>query len=219
MSQSKFGKVTEIMSLGLRGEAPGRREWLLVECDCGRKFETRANNFRRGLVRSCGCSKKGRPTHRLTGTRVHNIHKGMLSRCNNPNHPAYLHYMGKGIKVCDRWTGKDGLRLFIEDMGMPEDESLTIERIDGSKGYSPDNCRWATRAEQTRNTTQNVILECRGEKLCLSQWASRLGVHRTVIVSRLQRGWSVEKALTTPKMSTWSRKKLLADSEFLKEEA
>lgn len=204
MSEYKAGKVREIKSLGLKG-GTSRREWLLVQCECGTQFETLANNFRRGRVLSCGCSRGGKTSHGLTGTKVHSIHKGMLSRCNNPNNHAYHHYGGKGIKVCKKWSGKDGLRRFFEDMGVPQHEGLTIERVDGSKGYSPENCRWATKAEQTRNTSQNVFLEHGGERMCISQWAAKIGVHRTVLSSRLQRGWPVEKALTTPKMETWSR--------------
>jgi hypothetical protein len=75
----------------------------------------------------------------------------MHDRCENPNNTHYEFYGGRGIKVCERWSGLSGFANFIEDMG-ERPKNFTLDRTDNSKGYSPENCRWASRKLQTENT-------------------------------------------------------------------
>jgi hypothetical protein len=116
----------------------------------------------------------------------------MLQRCINPRHGAYRYYGAKGITVCDRWLKFEN---FIADMG-PRGEGLTIDRIDGTGNYEPGNCRWATNAQQSANKSNARILEFRGNRLSITEWAKRLGIGRHILNQRLYRGWPVEKILT-----------------------
>jgi hypothetical protein len=80
----------------------------------------------------------------------HYVWRTMLARCNNPNSKSYKYYGGKGITVCKRWQNYE---VFLSDMGERPSAAHSLDRVDNSKGYSPSNCRWATRSEQQKNKT------------------------------------------------------------------
>ncbi|TXI24264.1 MAG: hypothetical protein E6Q61_05350 [Nitrosomonas sp.] len=119
----------------------------------------------------------------------------MLSRCNNRNVPGYKNYGARGIKVCDRWLSFDN---FYADMGnAPKD--MTLDRIDNDGGYSPENCRWATRSEQSRNRriAKNAkILVIDGKKRLVIDVAAEYGINRSTLRSRISRGWTVERIIS-----------------------
>ena len=100
-----------------------------------------------------------------------------------------------GVSYDPRW---EVFENFLEDMG-ERPEGTTLDRIDGSKGYSKDNCRWATPKEQARNRRSNLVLKFAGLELPVSDWAELLGWPVGTIQKRLRIGWTVEKALTTPR--------------------
>lgn len=109
----------------------------------------------------------------------------------------YDSYKGRGIDVCDRW--KDSFENFLEDMG-PRPIGMTLDRRDNNKGYSPENCRWATDEEQGNNKRGNVLLEIDGVIKTVSQWSRVSGISKTVIRSRMKKGWSDCDAVFTPLM-------------------
>ena len=75
----------------------------------------------------------------------------MRRRCNNKNNMDYRHYGGRGIKVCERWNGSHNFLAFFEDMGLKPSSKHTIDRIDNDGDYTPENCRWSTQEQQTKN--------------------------------------------------------------------
>lgn len=128
----------------------------------------------------------------------YDVWNAMHQRCSNRRCKAYPIYGGRGINVCERWSGEDGYKSFIEDMGeCPEGRSL--DRIDNSKGYSPENCRWATRKEQQRNRDCNNNVEINGEVRCVTEWAEILGINIRTVRKRMNAlGWDAESALLQP---------------------
>ena len=82
-------------------------------------------------------------------------YRAMLSRCFNKNNFSFKNYGYKGITVCERWLGKDGFKNFLDDLGSRPSGKYSLDRIDSNKGYSPENCRWATWITQEGNRSVN----------------------------------------------------------------
>ena len=122
----------------------------------------------------------------------------MLHRTRSKKAINWENYGARGIKVCDRWLD---FRNFIDDMGKAPSPKHSIDRIDVNGDYEPNNCRWATPKEQNNNKTNNKLLTYDGKTMNLTQWSERLGIDRMLVGNRLRRGWSVEKALTSPKLT------------------
>lgn len=143
-------------------------------------------------------SRGMREHHGLRSLPEYAVWTSMRSRCNNYRDPAWQNYGGRGIAVCPRW-GK--FSSFYADMGS-RPEGWTLERIDNDLGYSPDNCKWAPRIEQSRNRRSVLAVTLDGETHPLSVWVERLGLKYATVHQRLTKyGWSVEQALRTPKVT------------------
>lgn len=125
-------------------------------------------------------------------TSTHNSWVQMRARCNSKTHHAYARYGGRGITVCDRW---DDFRNFFEDMG-ERPTGKTLDRINNDGNYEPANCRWATRKKQSNNSSSVHPVSYNGKIQSITLWAEELGISRSLIASRLRRGWPIEKALT-----------------------
>jgi hypothetical protein len=127
----------------------------------------------------------------------YSIWKGMSRRCRDPKLKCADRYLGRGIRVCDRW--KKSFKDFIDDMGPRPSPEHSVERRDNDGGYCPDNCYWATPTEQQRNKRNSALLTHGGETMCIAAWADKTGIPAGTISTRIATlGWTVEKALTTP---------------------
>ncbi len=139
--------------------------------------------------------RNGQLTHGMSKTRIYSIWCSMRKRCENPKATYYDDYGGRGISVCERWLTFEN---FHADMGDPPD-GLTLDRTDNDKGYSPENCRWATRLDQSRNRRGRCSIAAFGKEMILAEWAQETGLKENTIRGRMRAGWSIERALSKPK--------------------
>jgi hypothetical protein len=140
------------------GKAPPNGQGVDVEvrCDCGATKVLKRAHLLRGRLVSCGCY--GRQTGRKHGMWRHPIHntwQSMCARCGNSNHQQFKNYGARGITVCERWLTFEN---FLADVRHSWTPGHSIDRLDNSRGYGPDNVRWATQAEQARNKRTNVVV-------------------------------------------------------------
>lgn len=140
--------------LGMRyptEESKERRRYGLYQCQyCGKEFETRIDDIKRGSTKSCGCQcKVGKVSHGYTKHRLYKTWRDMKYRCINPKSSNYKDYGGRGIKVCERWLD---INNFIKDMFPSYQEGLSLDRIDVDGDYCLENCRWTTKDIQGQNT-------------------------------------------------------------------
>lgn len=125
----------------------------------------------------------------------YSIWVSMKQRCLNPKSQQYKNYGARGIQICSNWLMFEG---FYKDMGDRPSEKHSLGRINNDKGYNISNCRWETKEQQDNNKRANVFWEYNSVKLTISQWAKIIGLKTDTLWKRVNSGWSIEKALTTP---------------------
>lgn len=135
----------------------------------------------------------------ITKKRIYSVFHNMKSRCYLKTFPKYKYYGEKGIKICDEWIRKNGYDNFeYWALNNGYNDSLEIDRIDYTKGYSPDNCRWVDRKTQNNNTRKNKFITYNGETKTIAQWAEIYNIHRCVLNNRISRGMSFLEAINKP---------------------
>lgn len=125
-----------------------------------------------------------------TKTRLYQIWIAMRHRCNDKNNK---HYGAKGITVCAEWNDFLCFKEWAIKNGY--NDRLSIDRIDNSRGYNPDNCRWVDNIAQHNNMSSNRLITYRGETKTVSQWAKEYNIIPQTLYSRLSRGWSISRAI------------------------
>lgn len=164
----RFGRLV-VISRAPRSTNPKEGKRWLCQCDCGSPTRiVRQISLTKGLTLGCGCVGRehrinNNTRHGLARSAEYSIWSNMLQRCENPNDKAFNRYGGRGITVFEGW--KD-FKNFITDMG-PRPKGMSLERKDNNDGYNPDNCKWATRAEQARNKRSNRYVIFEGQEMVL----------------------------------------------------
>lgn len=198
-----FGELTVIRETMPRISKSGNKSRMWTcKCSCGNIIDVFQGNLLRGYSKSCGCigkkhRAKSRTSHGLSKTRIYSIWCEMKKRCYKENDPAFRRYGGRGISVCDEWNNSF-LSFYKWSMNNGYNDSLTIDRIDNDGNYCPTNCRWASKKEQSRNTSKTIRISIGGETKSLSDWCDALHISSSTVRKRISDGWSEEDALLTP---------------------
>lgn len=140
--------------------------------------------------------KHGAASRRRGVTPEYRVWMSMIQRCTNPARRAYENYGGRGIRVCDAW--RKSYVAFVCDVGLRPSPAHLLDRINNNGHYEPGNVRWSTRRDQNRNRRNVRLYTWRGETKCMAEWSQVSGVTYFRLRGRLDRGWSIEDALTTP---------------------
>lgn len=185
ISGSRVGRWTVVRY----SHTKGKDAFWWCRCDCGKERAVRSGNLLKNATLSCGCLwREVASSHGEGGRRVrskeYNAWRGMKTRATLRSGPGAKNYALRGITVCKQWV--ESFESFLGDVGRAPSPQHTIERIDNDKGYEPGNVRWATRAEQNRNTRKTVLITFDGQTLCLTDWSRLLGVGVSMIQRRIK---------------------------------
>lgn len=191
-----FGELTVLKFVESR---PGSSTYK-CRCSCGTEKDFYIGNLRTGKTKSCGCLRKEKTAERMRShgdrrTRLYSIWTNMKTRCENESHPNYEGYGGKGVTLCSEWGESYGeFRKWALANGYRD--TLTIDRVNNDKGYEPDNCRWATYIEQSRNRDYAWHVTIDGVTKHAKEWCDAFGVKYKTACSRKYRGWQDEYAVS-----------------------
>lgn len=186
LTNRTFGYLTAIC-VDEERTTPKRLYWF-CRCICGNTRSLQTHQLTSGKVTSCGCKNtrvRSSPEVVFRRKRMRSIYSSMIARCHNPNCIGYKYYGYKGITVCDEWKNSFiSFAEWAESNGY--NDTLSIDRIDNSKGYCPSNCRWIPLSEQAKNMTTTVQYTHNGETHNLKDWCHILNFDYCLAKARRQ---------------------------------
>lgn len=202
VSGKRYGRLVAVSFQEFRG----RTAYWLCQCDCGKEKSISIYSLKNGKTHSCGCLSSEMTSirtrsHGRCKTPEYSVWAGMLARCTNTKTQSYKNYGGRNITVSEEWKQFDN---FYNDMGERPFKDAQIDRIDNDKGYSRENCRWATPKENARNTRRTKKVYYNGEERKLIDIIGEMELSKPTVLKRLYLGWPVEKAIEEP-VSKWTK--------------
>lgn len=196
LTGQQFGRLSVLGYGGTKGK--WKFHWWYCRCECGTITTPVTGKLRDGSTTSCGCYGREKTsicnsTHGMSNSSEFRIRASVIRRCYDPKNNAYARYGARGITVCERWL--ESFENFYADMGPRPSLDHSIDRIDNSGNYEPENCKWSTRIEQGNNKRNNRLIEMGGRVQTVAQWCRELGVEYDTVSRRLnQYKWSVIKS-------------------------
>lgn len=197
-SGDKYGKFTVLSDTEPYRLPSGQiNRAVLCECECGNIKTVRVAHLTRGRISSCGCIQGER--HGECKSLLYNVWRGMKNRCHCQSYPEWHLYGGKGVEVCREWRSSFlTFKEWCNSNGWKH--GLHIDRIDSNGNYEPDNCRFVTPVENSRNRSVTIMATYRGETRSLIDILERIGMANDyeTIRARIKRGWADQAAIDTP---------------------
>ena len=202
----RFGKLKVIERLPNYVSPSGQQVvFFLCKCDCGNVHEARSIHLRRGKIQSCGnCENK---MHGESGSKLYGLWNNMRFRVSEKYFQRNL-YFDKGIIVCEAWQDYKKFAEWAKSNGYKE--GLQLDRIDNSKGYSPENCRWVKSQENCNNRDVTFKVKYKGNVYAFTNLIDlkNLRAHERTVRQRIENGWSIEDAFDKPfRAGNYRRKK------------
>ena len=197
MTGRRYGRLT-VIKLDHRIERKAYWECL---CDCGNVLVVRNCALTSGNTKSCGCLNnelrlERNFTHRMSDTITYESWQCARVRATNPNRNTSHRYFNRGIRMCDRWI--NSFENFYEDMGDRPSLKYSLDRINNDGNYEPGNCRWATMTQQANNASRTVRYTVGGKIFTRHDLCLMYGINPSTFRSRIDKGWSVDKVISTP---------------------
>lgn len=188
----RFHKLIIIRELEVEERPDKGARYCLFKCDCGSEKIIRLYPVIIGQIKSCKCFVRSRGG--ISDTAIGNVWGSMRNRCYDPKNQSYIRYGGRGITVCDEWRNNIvSFYNWCNSNGYKK--GLELDRIDNDKGYSPDNCRFVTPMQNSRNKRNNIWVLHNGENFVLKDYAKIMGVDYKAIHNRVKyKGFTPEKA-------------------------
>ncbi len=194
-------------------------------CDCGRTILIPTSRLSYHKTQCCAECNRKRSAEQLTthglknkNRRLYRIWHEIISRCFYPGDTVFHHYGGAGLDMAEEWKSYPAFYEWALSNGYRDD--LSIDRIDNSKGYYPDNCRWETDKVQAINSKNSVLVTVKGTTMCLADWARAAGVNRRTVYKWRDDGIIKQKIMERLPNGYTGRKVLIKGQEVtLYEEA
>jgi len=171
------------------GYVNGSRRAICICKECKKEYEVDPNKLKNR--KHCGCmsSRHGHKVCKYAKShkRLMGAYQHMIGRCYRKNNKDYYNYGKRGIVVCDEWKGNPEVfcKWALEN---GYTDKLSIDRIDFNKGYSPDNCRWATAETQARNTSRNVLTMELAENMRNDRYNLKMTFHELKVKYKVSHG-------------------------------
>ncbi len=198
LRNKQFGKWKVLDEDPIRKKDGYRKIYWRCRCECGNIRIVESQSLRIGQSTNCGCIGHKKiykyspnykseyenlyqsEVYKKIPKRIKNILKAMKHRCYYTKNINYKHYGLKGITICEEWLNPENgiINFYNWAISNGYRDTLSIDRIDGSKGYYPENCRWATKKEQSNNLSSNVFATINGQTKTIAQWCEELNIKR-----------------------------------------
>ncbi len=186
-------RFNRLMVISISHKTQTSKFFWKCKCDCGNNTIVNGISLIHGRTKSCGCLQKEKTSklafkHGKSGNRTYLSWNHMVQRCENKNNSQYKDYGGRGVTIDSSWRGDHGFENFFRDMGDRPNGKTLDRHPDKNGNYTKDNCRWATKKQQQRNTRSNVWIEAFGKLKLLIDWCEELEIQNGSIQRHLSLG-------------------------------